>query len=125
MARAVKATIGVDIIEIGRIKRAISQRQDSFLKRIYTEAELEGHRNASSLAARFAAKEAVMKALGTGTRGVNWRDVEVLEDGNGAPRIILHGGARVKSQEMGIAEFYVSMSHSRRYAIAFVMGYAV
>jgi holo-[acyl-carrier protein] synthase len=124
MVKSAKVAIGVDIIEIGRIQRAISRWQNSFLSRIYTEAELEGHRSASSLAARFAAKEAVMKALGTGTRGVNWREVEVLENGNGAPRIILHGRASVRCQEMGIGEFCVSMSHSRKYAIAFVMGYA-
>lgn len=118
-----KVAIGVDIIEIDRIRRAISRYQDVFLKRIYTDAELEGHRNISSLAAHFAAKEAVMKALGTGIRGVNWKDVEVLTDGGGVPRISLHGGALAKIQEMGLDEFCVSMSHSRKYAIAFVMGY--
>ena len=119
-----KTAIGVDIIEIARVERVISRWQDSFLKRIYTRAELETCPNASSLAARFAAKEAVMKALGTGVRGVSWRDIEILTNGNGAPLIKLHGRAREKSEEIGVAEFCVTMSHSREYAVAFVIGYA-
>jgi holo-[acyl-carrier protein] synthase len=120
-----RTAIGVDIIEISRIERVISRWQDSFLKRIYTGEELESCSNASSLAARFAAKEAVMKALGIGARGVNWRDIEILTNGDGAPLIRLHGRARERSKEIGIAEFCVTMSHSREYAVAFVVGYAL
>lgn len=123
-AQTSRTAIGVDIIEIGRINRAISRWQDSFLKRIYTRAELEGHHNVSSLAARFAAKEAVMKALGTGIRGVGWRDIEILTNGDGAPVIRLYRRALQKSAEIGVARFDVSMSHSRKYAIAFVIGHA-
>lgn len=119
-----KTAIGVDIIEIDRIKRAVATRQDSFLKRIYTPAELKNHDNISSLAARFAAKEAVMKALGTGTRGVGWTEIEILSNGDGAPLVRLYGRALKKSTEIGIARFDISMSHSRKYAIAFVIGYA-
>lgn len=119
-----RTTIGVDIIEISRVERVISKWQDSFLKRIYTAAELESCSNTSSLAARFAAKEAVMKALGTGARGVKWRDIEILTNGDGAPLIRLYGRARERSKEIGIAEFCVTMSHSREYAVAFVIGYA-
>jgi len=119
-----QTAIGVDIIEIDRIKRVISRWQDSFLERIYTPAELENHHNVSSLAARFAAKEAVMKALGTGTRGVSWTDIEILTNGSGAPAVRLYGRALRKSVESGIARFQVSLSHSRKYAIAFVIGYA-
>jgi holo-[acyl-carrier protein] synthase len=123
-AQASGTAIGVDIIEIGRIKRAIARWQDSFLKRIYTRTELENHHNISSLAARFAAKEAVMKALGTGTRGVSWTDIEVLTNGDGPPLIRLYGRALQKSTEVGIARFDISISHSRKYAIAFVIGHA-
>lgn len=123
-AQASKTAIGVDIIEIDRIKRAIARWQDSFLKRIYTRAELEGPHSISSLAARFAAKEAVMKALGTGTRGVGWTDIEIITNGNGAPQIKLYGRALQKSAEIGLSRFDVSMSHSRKHAIAFVIGYA-
>ena len=124
-ARVSGAAIGIDIIEIDRIDRAISRWQDSFLKRIYTQAELEGHHNISSLAARFAAKEAVMKALGTGARGVGWRDIEILANGDGAPLVRLCGRAGERSKELGIARFSISMSHSREYAVAFVVGHAL
>jgi len=119
-----RTAIGVDIIEIGRIERVISEWQDSFLNRIYTPAELESHYNVSSLAARFAAKEAVMKALGTGTRGVNWREIEILTNVDGTPVIRLHGRAYQRSREVGIAGFSVTLSHSRQYAVAFVSGHA-
>lgn len=119
------AAVGVDIIEIGRISRAISEWQDSFLNRIYTRVELANHTNVSSLAARFAAKEAVMKALGSGTRGINWKDIEIVTNGDGAPVIRLYGRALERSKELGIAQFSISLSHSREYAVAFVVGYAV
>lgn len=115
--------IGVDIIEIDRIKRAAS-RQSSFLNRIYTPAELEANHNVSSLAARFAAKEAVMKALGTGIKGVGWREIEILTNSDGAPLIKLYGRALQKSAELGLSRFEVSLSHSRKYAVAFVIGHA-
>jgi holo-[acyl-carrier protein] synthase len=122
-AQASKTAIGVDIIEIDRIKRAVSRWQDSFLKRIYTPAELNKPHNFSSLAGRFAAKEAVMKALGTGTRGVGWTDIEILTNWDGAPLVRLSRRALKKSQEIGISGFDVSISHSRKYAIAFVIGH--
>jgi holo-[acyl-carrier protein] synthase len=123
-AQASQTAIGVDIVEINRIKRAISRWQDSFLRRIYTPAELENHRNVSSLAARFAAKEAIMKALGTGTRGVRWTDIEIVTNGEGAPIVRLYGRALQKSAEIGLEQFDLSLSHSRKYAIAFVIGHA-
>ncbi len=119
------AAIGVDIVEIERIDSAISEWRDAFLERIYTRAELERHHNVSSLAARFAAKEAVMKALGTGARGVSWKDIEILANGDGAPLVRLYGRALERSKELGIARFSISVSHSRDYAVAFVIGHAV
>ena len=116
-------SVGTDIIEIHRIEQAVLSWQDSFLRRIYTEAELESCRNrASSLAARFAAKEAVMKALGTGAKGIKWRDIEILSDSEGAPVIQLHGRARRKAEENGIAKFSVTMSRCKEYAVAVVIG---
>ena len=113
----------MDIIEIHRIKQAILTWEDSFVKRIYTDAELEDcHNAASSLAARFAAKEAVMKALGTGTKGLSWRDIEILSNSNGAPLIQLHGRVQNKAREIGVTGFSVSISHSKQYAVAFVIG---
>ncbi len=114
--------IGVDIIEITRIEQAISRWQDSFLQRIYTVAEVERYHNVGSLAARFAAKEAVRKTLGTNTKGLHWRDIEILSDGNGTPFVRLHGKAQEKSQEAGITNISVSLSHSREYATAIAIG---
>lgn len=115
--------VGIDIIEIDRIERAMLSWHDSFLKRIYTDRELVNcYDRPSSLAVRFAAKEAVMKALGTGTTGVSWKDIEILSNGDGAPLIQLHGHAYEKAKESGITGFSVTLSHSKEYAIAFVIG---
>ncbi len=113
--------IGVDIIEIGRIKEAINNWGERFLKRVYTEAELAAYRHKpSSLAARFACKEAVMKLLGTGRNGVNWREVETLSHPGGKPLVKLHGRAQSKAGELGIKEIAVSLSHCKEYAVAYV-----
>ncbi len=115
--------VGLDIIEIGRIERVVARWGESFLHRVYTEAELELCRNrAPQLAVRFAAKEAVMKALGTGTKGVGWRDIEVISDRNGKPVVVLHGGAKRRAEEIGLNGLDISLSHSREYAIASVVG---
>ncbi len=113
--------IGVDIIEIGRIKEATEQWGERFLRRVYTEPELVKYRGKpSSLAARFACKEAVMKLLGTGRSGVHWQEIEILSHASGQPRVNLYGRAQVKADEMGIKEIAVSLSHSKEYAIAYV-----
>jgi holo-[acyl-carrier protein] synthase len=119
-----KIAVGVDIIEIDRFQKAASSSRGSFLRRIYTDAELETSNNKpSSLAARFAAKEAVMKALGTGAKGINWKEIEVLSTSDGAPFIQLYGKACDKAREIGVSQFSVSLSHSKQYAIAMVVGY--
>ena len=113
--------IGVDIIEIGRVKEAVESWGERFLRRVYTESELAAYRHKpSSLAARFACKEAVMKLLGTGRMGINWREIETLSHTSGQPRVNLHGKAQVKANEMGIKAIAVSLSHSKEYAIAYV-----
>lgn len=114
--------VGVDIIEISRIAQAVKRWGDRFLLRTYTEGELAYCRGrAPQLAARFAAKEAVMKALGTGRRGVSWRDVEVVRARSGAPSIKLHGrGARV-AERLAVSQVAISLSHSREYAVASVV----
>ena len=114
--------IGIDIIEIARIKRAIARWGERFLRRIYTERELELYRNQpASLAARFAAKEAVMKTMGTGI-GVGWREIEILSHPNGKPVIYLRGRAQRVARKLRLKKLAVSLSHSRYYAIASVMG---
>jgi holo-[acyl-carrier protein] synthase len=116
--------IGIDIIEIARIEQAILRWQDSFLRRIYTEAEIEHCHKPGSLAARFAAKEALMKALGPFNHGLHWTDIEILSDKDGVPFVQLHGTALEKSQEAGISDISVSLSHSKEYATAIVIGNA-
>lgn len=117
--------IGVDIIEIGRVKEAVNRWGERFLRRVYTEAELAAYRHKpSSLAARFAGKEAVMKLLGTGRIGVNWREVETLSHPGGRPRVNLYGRAQSKAGELGIKEIAVSLSRAREYAIACVSAFS-
>ena len=114
---------GVDIIEIPRIKRVAERFGQRFFRRIFTEQEILYCRGrAPQLASRFAAKEAVMKALGTGIRGVRWRDIEVLRNPGEAPFIRLHETALAKAIQLGIDEIFVSLSHSKHYAIAVVVG---
>ena len=120
---AAKLTTGVDIIEIERVARVVSRWGQRFLDRIFTEGEqayCAGR--APNLAARFAAKEATMKALGTGVRGVGWKDIEVVRQKSGAPSIRLHDRALARYEALGIGDLSLSISHSRDYAVAMVVG---
>ena len=113
---------GVDIIEIERIAGVLERYGNRFLRRIYTPSELEYCRGRpSKLASRFAAKEATMKALGTGVRGVAWKDIEVIRAPSGAPSIQLHGRAKSRAERLGVVEISVSMSDSQDNAVAFVV----
>lgn len=114
---------GVDIIEIPRIKRVFERYGERFLRRIYTEREIAYCRGrAPQLASRFAAKEATMKALGTGVRGIRWRDIEVVRGRGQAPRIELHGTAQARADRLGLTDIALSLSHSREFAVASVVG---
>ena len=116
-------SVGVDIIEIDRVAATLARFGDRFLQRIYTTGEIAYCRGrAPQLAARFAAKEAVMKALGTGTRGVGWQEVEVTRKRSGEPGIALHGRAATRAEKLGIDRLALSLSHSRNYAVASVVG---
>ncbi|MDP7469555.1 MAG: holo-ACP synthase [Dehalococcoidia bacterium] len=111
--------VGIDIIEVERIRAAVIRWGRRFLKRVYTVGELElCASHPTSLAARFAAKEAVMKALGA--RGLGWQEIEVLPGPQGEPVLHLHGRALSRAAEMGIT-LAVSLSHCRQYAIASVV----
>ena len=115
--------IGVDIIEIARIEKAAARWGKRFLHRIYTDAELNLYsEKASSLAVRFAGKEAVMKLLGSGTGGVGWKEIETLSHPNGKPLVNLHGKAHIESKRLGLKEIAISLSHSKEYAIAMAVG---
>jgi holo-[acyl-carrier protein] synthase len=117
-----KLATGVDLIEIARIEEVVARHGKRYLERIYTLAELEqcGKRS-ESLAGRFAAKEAVAKALGSGIGDVAWQEIEVLGDENNAPVLTLHGAARQKANELGLSTWSVSISHSQSHSVAFVV----
>jgi holo-[acyl-carrier protein] synthase len=117
-----KLATGVDLIEIDRIAEVIARHGKHYLDRIYTSAELEqcGKRT-ESLAGRFAAKEATVKALGCGIGEVAWKDVEILGDEQNAPVLTLHGVARQKADELGLVTWSVSISHNQSHCVAMVV----
>lgn len=115
--------IGVDIIKIARIERAIASWGERFLHRVYTDSELELYRNhSSSLAVRFAGKEAVIKALGGLSKGFSWKEIEILSDPRGKPLVYLYGNTQNQADSLGLDNFAVSLSDCEEYAIAFVVG---
>jgi len=120
-------SVGVDLIELDRLERAVTRFGDRFLARIYTTEELARYRNRlPELAARFAAKEAVSKALGVGLNhisrhGIGWHEVEVLPDLLGKPEVYLSGRALFLAEEQGLRVWAISLSHGRDYAVAFVV----
>jgi holo-[acyl-carrier protein] synthase len=114
---------GVDIVEIERLRRIVEKQKDRFLSRVFTLEEqrfCNMHRDpAPHFAARFAAKEAVFKALGTGwAKGVKWVDVEVRREGREAPLLALYGEALKISQSLGARKSHISLSHSDNWALA-------
>jgi holo-[acyl-carrier protein] synthase len=113
--------IGIDLIEIERIERAIT-RHDNFVSRIFSPREMERcedcARPARRYAACFAAKEAASKALGSGIRGFAWREVEMLEDVNGRPYLALSGRALEMASRLGVSRILLSVSHSGKMAVA-------
>jgi len=120
-------TTGVDLVHIPRIQRAVERFGQRFLERVFTPTEVLYCRGrVPELAARFAAKEAVSKALGVGMRvlsrqGIYFREVEVLPDMFGKPHVTLHGRAAERAAELGLTEWAISLSHEREVAIAFVV----
>jgi holo-[acyl-carrier protein] synthase len=115
--------VGVDIIEIARVAEAIDRYGERFLHRVYTNAEIEYcEGRVNQLASRFAAKEAVVKALGAGNSGIGWKDMEIVSGDDGAPSIVLHGKALDRFNQLGLVELAVSLTHSKEYAVASVVG---
>ncbi len=114
--------IGVDMVEIERIAGVIARKGDRFLRRVYTAQELAYCAGRiPSLAARWAAKEAVGKAFGTGIGDVAFREIEVVCDERGRPAIALHGEAARLARRLGWQHIALSLSHTRQHAIAFVV----
>jgi holo-[acyl-carrier protein] synthase len=120
-------TSGVDMIEIARVERALARHRERFLERVFTPAEIRyARRRPAELAARFAAKEAVAKALGVGMRmmardGIRWQEAEIVGDHRGKPLVRLRGRAAERADELGLTEWSVSLSHTDEHAIAFVV----
>ena len=115
--------VGTDIIEVARIREAIDRWGERFLNRIYTGPELKiCRKNPERLASRFAGKEAVMKALGTGARGISWKEIEIVSEPGGKPVVRLYGKAGQKAESLSMSELAISLSDSKEYAIAFVVG---
>jgi holo-[acyl-carrier protein] synthase len=119
------AGIGVDIVKIERIKTAVDKWGERFMDKVFTEDEkrysLGKYNPYPHLAARFAYKEAVVKALGTGFRmGIKWRDIELIRNGNGKPEARLNGAVKELADKRSIRDIMVSISHDTDYAIAYV-----
>jgi holo-[acyl-carrier protein] synthase len=117
--------VGIDLVEISKFRRVFQDRP-ALLASVFTEEELRYSRTKRPahphLAARFAAKEAVLKALGTGLRGaLSWQAIEVGKELAGAPRLLLHGSAAAVAKSQGITAASLSLSHSINYAIAIVL----
>jgi len=114
-----KLASGIDLIEIGRIHEVIDRHGQRFLNRIFTPTELaEVGANSASLAARFAAKEAVAKALGTGIGSVSWQEIEILYGPARQPVLHLHDAAARLAGEQGLTTWSISLSHTQSHAIA-------
>jgi len=116
--------IGTDIIECLRIAQMIERHGELFIRRVYTEHEIAycSTKKASTqhYAGRWAAKEAVLKVLGTGwKRGISWRDIEVRNRPSGAPTITLYAGAREVAEQLEIQKMHISISHCRSHATAY------
>lgn len=116
--------VGCDIIEIERIARAI--KSESFIRRVFTAEEAaycqrRGRQAAASFAARFAAKEAVLKALGTGLREGSLQEIAVDNDGLGKPLVQLSGHFAMLAKQLGVKNIQISLSHSREFAVAYVI----
>lgn len=114
---------GVDLVDVGRIKGSVERFGDRFLNRIFTRRELDYcNGRTEALAARYAAKEATAKALGTGIGKINFLDIEVTNNDDGAPILVLHRAAIDRLKQLGVAALTISLSHERQMAIAFVVG---
>jgi len=118
--------IGTDITECLRIAQMIERHGELFITRVYTPGEIQYCQNRKQatqhFAGRWAAKEAVLKAVGTGwRRGISWRDVEIRNERGGKPVVALHGGVRDVAEELGIGQILISISHCRSHATAYAL----
>jgi len=120
--------VGIDLVMVSRVEASLSRFGERFLRRVFTDGEIAYATStpaatAERLAARFAAKEAAIKAIGLGTTnvGIGWREIEVLREDSGKCRLILHGAARAAADDAGVAELSVSLTHEGDYSAAVVL----
>lgn len=118
--------LGIDIIDTPRVKKIADEYGEDFIVKIFTDSEIDYCRSKNNpeinFGARFAAKEALLKALGTGLRGdINWKDIEIMNDSLGKPSIKLNGKAAESSNKLGVTRVTVSLSHTKDYAVAVVI----
>lgn len=124
--QGVNVAIGVDIIEVDRVRKVYERHGERFLQRVFTEIEIHQCRGkVTRLAGRFAAKEAISKALGTGLHGVAWREMEVVQLRSGRPTIRLHGHARQRAHLLGLTAFDVSIADLQAFSIAIAVALQV
>lgn len=117
--QGVNIAVGIDIIEVSRVRKVFEHHGERFLKRVFTEIEARQCRGKPErLASRFAAKEAISKALGTGIHGVAWREMEVVQLRSGRPSVRLHGNAKRRAELLGLSAFDVSMADLKDFSIA-------
>ncbi len=117
--QGVNIAVGIDIIEVERVRKVYEKHGERFLQRVFTEIEVRQCRGkATRLAGRFAAKEAISKALGTGLHGVAWREMEVVQLRSGRPSVRLYGNARKRAELLGLSAFDVSMADLAQFSIA-------
>ncbi|MCE9590921.1 MAG: holo-ACP synthase [Planctomycetes bacterium] len=120
---------GIDMVETARVAKMLEEHGDRFLERCFTAGERayadDRKRSIEHLSGRFAAKEAILKVLGTGWRGgIAWTDAEVVRESSGRPSVRLHGECLRVAQELGIDQWWVSISHIGTHAIASAIGVA-
>lgn len=117
--QGVNVAVGVDIIEVDRVRKVYEHHGERFLKRVFTEIEVRQCRGkVTRLAGRFAVKEAISKALGTGLHGVAWREMEVVQLRSGRPSVRLHGSAKKRAELLGLTAFDVSIADLQTFSIA-------
>ena len=116
-------TCGVDLLLLERFAGVLARHPERLPRRILTDRERDycGDR-LPEMAVRFAGKEAVMKCLGTGVRGVRWKEIEILANARGKPLVILHGGARRRARAIGLSRIEISLTHERNMVCAFAVG---
>lgn len=117
--RGVNVAVGIDIIEVERVRKVLEKHGERFLHRVFTDNEiLQCRGKPARLAGRFAAKEAISKALGTGLHGVKWREMEIVQIRSGRPTVRLHGVAKLRAQQLGLSAFDVSIADLAQTSIA-------